>query len=62
MQIEGLQEKVDELTAEYSAYAKDHVDLVNHLQENEKELSEQIVHLNSLPSGSEEHMVMSAKV
>jgi len=62
VQIEGLQEKADELTAEYSAYAKERVDLANHLQENEKELSEQIDQLNSLTSGSEEHTVMSAKV
>ena len=62
MQIESLQEKVDELTAEYSAYAKDRVDLAKNLQEIEKELSEQTAQLNGLTSGSEEHSVMAAKV
>ena len=53
---------MDELTAEYSAFAKDRMDLANRLKDTEKELSDQIAQLNSLKSGSEEHNILSAKV
>ena len=38
------------------------MDLVNQLKATEQELSDQIAHLNTLNSGSEEHNVLSAKV
>ena len=53
---------MDELTAEYNAFAKDRMDLANRLKDTEKELSDQIAQLNSLKSGSEEHNILSAKV
>ena len=53
---------MDELTAEYSAFTKDRVDLANRLKDTEKELSDQMTQLDSLTSGSEEHDVLSNKV
>lgn len=50
------------MTAEYSAFSKDRIELVNQLNKAEKELSNQMSQLNSLTSGSEEHNVLSAKV
>ena len=53
---------MDELTAEYSAFTKDRMDLASRLKDTEKELSDQIAQLNSLKSASEEHDVLSVKV
>lgn len=50
------------MTAEYSTFNKDRIDLVNQLSKTEKELSNQIAQLNGLTSGSEEHNILSAKV